>query len=157
MHMVRITLAGMAALAIGAASSESRAQSVEETAVKARNAHMELYAYNLGILGGMARGNVEYNADRARRAADDLVALTRLDQSGYWIPGTDSLAFEGSRLKPGFFDDPSDTAAKGEALADAATEMQAAAGTGVDGVRGAMTALGGACSSCHRSYREPEN
>ena len=30
-------------------------------AVKARKAHMQLYAHNLGILGGMAKGEVEYD------------------------------------------------------------------------------------------------
>ena len=35
--------------------------------VVARQSHMQLYAHNLGILGGMAQGKMDYDADAAAR------------------------------------------------------------------------------------------
>ena len=53
-------------------------------AVAARKAHMDLYSFNLGMLGAMAKGETEYNADAAKAAAGNLAALAQLNQSAYW-------------------------------------------------------------------------
>ena len=71
-------------------------------AVTARKAHMQLYSFNLGTLGAMAKGEVEYDADAASAAAGNLAALAALSQRAYWVPGTssDDLPDE-SRALPG--------------------------------------------------------
>ena len=65
----------------GIAQAESHASAEDLTkAVKARQATMQLYAFNLGILGNMAKGSMDYNADVATEAAGNLVKLSSQNQ-----------------------------------------------------------------------------
>jgi cytochrome c556 len=127
----------------------------EGQAVAARHAHMDLYAFNLGILGGMAKSG-EFNADLAMGAAKDLAALASMSQASYWIPGTSSEDLEDSRALPVAFTDMEDAMAKSMALTEAANAMVEAAGT-LDGVRSSLGAVGGACGACHKAYRAPSS
>lgn len=125
-------------------------------AVGARKAHMQLYAFNIGTLGAMAQGGMDYDAAAAQTAADNIVALTTLNQMAYWLPGTEAGAVEGSRAKAELWANMEDAMAKTAALATAATAMQAAAGVDLAALQAAMGGLGGACGACHQSYRVPE-
>ncbi len=129
----------------------------ENAAVKARTSIMQLYAFNLGTLGAMAKGEADYNAEAATSAANNLVVLTQLDQSAMWPAGTDNVSDPSSRALPAIWENFADVGAKGQALADAAVAMQAAAGQDLDSLKGAMGPLGGACSACHKAYRAPKN
>ncbi|WP_170364019.1 c-type cytochrome [Ruegeria arenilitoris] len=133
------------------------AQESENPAVKARKAVMQLYAFNLGTLGGMAKGEVEYNAEAATRAANNLVAVTQIDQSAMWPAGSDNVSDPSSRALPAIWENFPDVSAKGKAMAEAAVAMQAAAGQDVEALKAAMGPLGGACSACHKAYRAPKN
>ena len=126
-------------------------------AVKARQAHMTLYSFNLGPLGGMARGNIDYDAEAAQRAADNLAALTSVSQAGYWPPGSDSEAVEGSRALPAIWADGSDIGAKGAEFVDAVTMLQAEAGKGLEALQAAMGPVGKGCGGCHEAYRVPND
>lgn len=126
-------------------------------AVQARQAHMQLYAHNLGTLGAMAKGSVEFDAAAAQGAADNLHALATMNQSSYWLPGTsnDDLGDE-TRAMAAIWADGSTIGAASQAMIDGATAMQAAAGT-LEGVQGAMGAVGGACGGCHKAFRAPNS
>lgn len=126
-------------------------------AIKARQSHMQLYAFNLGTLGGMAKGEIEYNAEAAQAAADNLVALTMLNQSAYWPQGSDSGSSDKSKAKADMWANFPDVMKIGTDMAAAATAMQAAAGTDLAALRGAIGPLGGACGACHKAYRESDN
>jgi len=123
------------------------------SAVAARQAHMDLYAFNLGVLGGMAQGALAYDAGAATAAADNLVALASINQTTYWLPGTESGAVEGSRAKAELWSGIDDLMAKNAVLVAAAAAMQVAAGTDLVSLQAAMGPLGGACGACHMSYR----
>lgn len=125
-------------------------------AVKARQSQMQLYAFNLGILGGMAQGKAEYDAEAASAAASNLAALTRLNQSALWPAGTDSASVEGSRALPALWEDMPGVMAAGGALAEAAANMESVAGNGLEALQGAMGPLGGACGGCHKAYRQAQ-
>ena len=125
--------------------------------IAARQAQMKLYAFNIGQLGAMAKGEMAYDAAAASAAAANLVTLTSLDDSKMWPPGSDSGADKASRAKAEIWSNFPDVMAKSQALKDAAAAMSAAAGTDLDGLRGAMGALGGACQGCHKPYREPQS
>ncbi len=129
----------------------------ENPAIKARTSIMQLYSFNLGTLGGMAKGEVDYNAEAATKAANNLVVLTQIDQSAMWPPGTDSESDPSSRALPAIWENFPDVGAKGQAMADAAVAMQAAAGQDVEALKAAMGDLGGSCSACHKAYRAPAN
>ena len=51
--------------------------------IKARQGIMVYRAIQLGVLGGMAKGEVEYNAEAAQKAADNLMASVSLDASSH--------------------------------------------------------------------------
>jgi len=145
-----------AVAAVMAGSVAFAASHGENPAVKARKAHMQLYAHNLGILGGMAKGTAEFNADAAQAAANNLASLSTLNQMSYWAADTSSMDLENTRTLPALWDNIPDAMAKGQALAEAASAMQAAAGS-LEGVQASIGAVGGACGACHKAYRQPDS
>lgn len=129
----------------------------EQSAIKARKAQMQLYAFNIGQLGAMAKGSVEYNADAASAAAGNLVKLSSLNAHALWPVGSDNTAEANTRALPSIWAVGSDIGAKAGDLAAAATAMEASAGQGLDALRGAIGPLGSACGACHKAHRGPSN
>jgi len=152
--MVRILKIAALALAGATASTTAIAQDADalSAAVSARQAHMQLYAANLGVLGGMAQGNMDYDADAAQAAADNLAALAGMSQRFYWPPGSHNGAVEGSNALENIWTDGGISEA-GAAFGEAVAAMQTAAGMSLEDLQGAMGPLGGACGGCHRNYR----
>jgi len=148
-----LALAGILSSTMVFAASHS---TPESAAAKARQSQMQLYAHNLGVLGGMAKGATAYDADTAQAAADNLAALVALKQIGYWLPNSSTDDMEGTAALPAIWQAGSDVGAKGKAMADAVMAMQAAAGS-LEGVQASIGALGGACGACHKAYRKPSN
>ncbi|CUH62542.1 High-potential cytochrome c [Thalassovita gelatinovora] len=128
-----------------------------DSVIKARQGQMQLYAHNLGLLGGMAKGAVPYNADAAKAAASSLVLLTQLDASRLWPQGSDEMSADNTRALPDLWDNQDDVMKKAMALSEAAAAMEIASGTSLESLQGAMGPLGGACGGCHKAYRAPEN
>lgn len=155
--MNRLTSLSLAALIAATLAAPAIAQDDKNPAIKARTAVMQLYGFSLGTLGAMAKGQVDYDADAATKAANNLVALTQLDQSAMWPQGSDSDSDANSRALPAIWANFPDVGAKGKALADAAVTMQSSAGQGLEALQGAMGGLGGACSACHKAYRKPKS
>lgn len=155
--MVRlpIVLTLTATLVAGAAFAGGHAGN---PAVSARKAHMNLYSFNLGTLGAMAKGEVEYDAAKAAGAANNIAALAALDQSGYWLPGTstDELGDQ-TRALPAIWQEGSKAGEIGASFAEAAVALAAVAGDGKDAMAAAMGAVGTGCSDCHKGYRQPSN
>jgi cytochrome c556 len=130
------------------------ADEATEGAIKARQSMMQLYAFNLGALGAMAKGTVEYNADAASASAGNLLALSQMSQAGMWPQGSDVGSYPNTRALPDIWAKYPDIAEKGKALGAAAEAMNAAAGTDLASLQGAMRELGGACGACHKAYRQ---
>jgi len=148
-----IALSAFAAMAIGGAAAI--AQDVP-AAVEARQGQFKLMALNIGVLGNMARGNVDYDAAQASTAANNLVAISMLDQSFHWPEGTDNMSIDGTRALPAIWDDLPDVVMKWQAFGAAATGLAAEAGNGIDALRAALGPVGGTCGACHDAYREPQ-
>lgn len=140
-----------------AALAESHVDKAIAGAIGARQSQMKLYAFNLGLLGDMAKGAVAYDADAAGKAAANLAALTRLDQSRMWPQGSDDMSVDGTRALPALWENLPDVMAKGAATAEAAAGMEAAAGAGLEQLQAALGPLGGACGACHKAYRAPDS
>jgi cytochrome c556 len=148
-----LTLSALAALGVGATAAV--AQDLPAP-VQARQGQFQIMALNVGVLGNMARGNIEYDATAAQTAANNLVAISMLDQSFHWPEGTDNFALEGTRALPAIWENLPDVVAKWEAFGAAAGGMAEVAGTGLDEMRAAIGPLGGTCSACHDDYRASE-
>ncbi len=145
-------------LALGTATlfAGSHEAGPHDGAIKARQGQMQLYAFNLGQLGAMARGNADYNADVASAAAANLVALSSLNAMAMWPAGSDADNAQNTRALAAIWQNFPDVGAKAQALADAASAMADAAGTDLASLQGAMRGLGGACGGCHKAYRAEE-
>jgi cytochrome c556 len=128
-----------------------------EAELKARQGQFRIMALNLGILGGMAQGKIDYDAEQAQAAADSLVAVTTVHQTLLWPEGSDAMMLEGTRAEPSIWDDNADFLAKWSDLGEAAQAMQAAAGQGREAIGPALQQVGGACKACHDAHRTPES
>jgi len=125
-----------------------------EKAVKARQAIMQLYAYSLGQLGAMAKGEVEYNAEAATRAANNLKLANSIDGSTMWPKGTDNFEMEDkTRALPEIWTTYPAIGEKGKAAKMAIAAMAEAAGKDLASLQGAMGGVGGACGGCHKMFR----
>lgn len=152
--MKRILLA-TAALAIVAGASVAQEDVPFAMQIDARQGIMDYRAIQMGVLGPMVKGEVEYNAEAAQKAADALLAASTIDTSMLWPQGSDSDAVASSGALPALWAEGSDAGAKGQAMVDAATALQAAAGGGLDALKAAFGPVGGACGDCHKAYRKP--
>jgi cytochrome c556 len=144
-------------LALTTASSAQEGPSPAERAYEMREGHMKLYAYNLGPLGAMAKGEMEYDAALAQTHAGNIADYARVDLSSYWVEGSDSMSLEDSRALPAIWDNLQDVAAKQDALLQAAEAAEAAAPEGLDAFRTAFAEVGKSCGACHEDYREPQD
>ena len=146
-------LAGTAA-AVAALLVAALADSHVPSSVKARQAVMQLNQYCLGILGDMARGKTEYNAELAIAAANSLklIEADGIDQSTMWAPGTSTAELgDVTRAKPEIWSTwPAITEPIGE-IKTAIDAMVEAAGT-LEGLQSTIGAVGKGCSDCHE-YR----
>lgn len=123
---------------------------------KARQGQMRLLALNLGILGGMAKGEMEYNAELAQAAAGNVATVANLSQATIWPEGTGMDAIKDSTAKANIWTDFAGFQEKWNALAPAAEKLQAAAGQGPAEIGAAIGAVGGTCKGCHDTYRAPK-
>ncbi|MCC1482213.1 c-type cytochrome [Roseibaca sp. Y0-43] len=140
-----------AALAVALAAP---ALAQDMNAVQARQGQFKLYGHNLAVLGGMAQGRMDYDAEMAQTAADNMFHLTRHDQSRLWPEGTDSSAIMETRAKAEIWENLDDFTAKFVALQEATAALQGVAGNGLDALRPAVGAMGATCGACHEVYRE---
>ncbi|WP_136635590.1 c-type cytochrome [Pseudooceanicola onchidii] len=144
---------GLLVAGLGLVGSHATAQDLDK-AVKARQAVMQLYAFNLGTLGAMAKGQMDYDAAVAQAAAGNIVKVSSQNQMAYWPQGSAVGEVEGSKALPAVWENMEDVGAKAAALTEAA--MQAEAATDLAGLQAAMGAMGGACGACHKSYRQSD-
>jgi len=149
-----IALAATTTAIIGAGAAV--AQDNFKFPLKARQGQMAIIAMNLGALGAMAKGEMEYDAAVAQAAADNLVAVSTIGQGALWPEGSDGEAIEGTTAKSTIWSDNADFLAKWGDFGKNATAMAAAAGGGLDSLRPAMGGLGGTCKACHDKFRIPK-
>ena len=128
-----------------------------EKPIKARKALMQMYSWNLGLLGAMAKGAVPYDAEKAKAAADNLAVLVTMGDGRLWPQGSDSTALPGkTRAKAEAWTTWPAIMEKDKAMREAAAKMAEVAGNGLEAVQGQMKAVGGGCGGCHKQYREEE-
>ncbi|OSP54546.1 cytochrome c [Pseudoruegeria sp. SK021] len=151
------TIASLAIICIGASASAQEALTDKQlaSAVAARQAHMDLNGFNLGILGAMAKTEVPYDAAVASAAADNLVALaTGINQSAYWVEGSAAGSVEGSRALPAIWEDMAAFEAVEAKFAEATLAMQPAAGESLEALQAQMGVVGQTCNECHKTFRQ---
>lgn len=142
----------LAAVAAALPTAVLAADPLKDT-VEARQGFYKLLGANMGVLAGMAKGEVDYNATGAQVAADNIITLTTYNVGHLYLAGTSSKDIDGSRALPKIWEDFPGVAAKGKAFKEAAMAMQTVAGQGKGEMAAALGALGGTCKACHDDYR----
>ena len=130
------------------------AQDAAQKTVEARQGYYKLLGANMGVLAGMAKGEIEYEGAAAQTAADNIVLLTTYNLGHLYPMGTSSSDMEGTRAKAEIWEDFDAVQAKADKLFEAATELTKVAGFDKADMAAALGPVGGACKSCHDDYRE---
>lgn len=126
--------------------------------IEARQAIFKLYSYNMGILGAMAKGKTEYNADTAAEAAKNLSSLSKLGQTTLWPAGSDNSNSDNkTRALPAIWESYPEILEKFTAMQEAAAALEAEAGNGLDAMKAKIGEANDGCKSCHRGFRARKN
>ena len=117
---------------------------------------MKLYAVNMEILDDMISGRIPYDRKQAQAAANNLFALTQMNNGLLWPRGS-SLADPGlrgkTRAKPETWQNVQDVALWHKDLEQAAELLAKNAGWSVDSLADSFDGVSTACDGCHQDYR----
>ncbi len=126
--------------------------------IAARQGQMNIQAFNIGVLGGMARGNIAYDAEAAQTAADNLLAMRQVDGRNYWPEGSDNVALgDATTALPAIWEDMAGFGAAWGTYGTAVTGMAEVAGGGLEALQGGIRPLGASCGGCHRDFRQSDD
>lgn len=146
------------ALVVAATMTGGSAMAQEhKNQIKARQGQFWTLAINLGVLGSMAKGEVEYSAEAAQAAADSIKGVSMVNMATLFPEGSDNMMVDGTRAQPTIWEQNDDFLAKWAALGEAATNASANAGNGQEALGPILGALGGTCKACHEAHRAPAN
>jgi len=133
------------------------AKDPNKNAIKARQGEMQLRSFNAGPLFGMAKGDIEYDAEVAAKLAGNLKLLLDLDTSRHWPKGSDIDNYMGDTTAlPEIWTTYPEIGNYGKKYAQAVNELAAVAGDGRDALRSKIGALGKSCKGCHDEFREKQ-
>lgn len=154
MNVSKILMVAVSALMLSATVAEAADL---QKVVDARRGLMKQYGFNLGILGAMAKGKVEYDATKAAAAAHNLKLATSFDQSAYWPAGSslDNIELK-TEAKPEIWTTYPDVVEKGKAATAAAAALAQVAGNGLDALKGSIGDVGKSCGGCHKPFRQKD-
>ena len=153
--MRSVLFAALGIVATGAVATSALADGHIEKAVKARQGFMQVVAFNLGPLGAMAKGEMDYDADVAATNAANMEALSKMNNGAMWPAGSDNAALgeDKTRALPAAWAADSKVGEKHKAWIDASVELAAVAGNGLDALKPAVAEVGKSCGGCHDDYR----
>ncbi|MCY4051532.1 MAG: cytochrome c [Gammaproteobacteria bacterium] len=123
-------------------------------AIEARQAVMVLRSWYAGPLFGMAKGDIEYDADWANALANSLRAELDTTDRGMWPEESDYESYSDiSRTLPEWWLDTEGAQEAENQYADAVTQLAESAGGGLNMLRSTIGDLGKSCKGCHDGYR----
>ena len=136
-------------------TSLSSAADIEKT-IKARQSFMRVYSFNLGLVGDMAKGKSQYDAEIAANAAQNLLALVKMNNGPMWPKGTsntDPGLSEKTRALPEIWTTYPKISERHKELKEALEKFVGVAGKDLASLRGGMKAVGKGCKGCHEKFR----
>ena len=114
--------------------------------VIARQQLMDANGAAMKVLGGMAKGDVAFDATAAEAAKQQLIK----DAAGIAAAWAKNATDPESHSKAEIWTNMADFVTKGAALGTVATALDTSS---LDGVRAGLDAVGGACGACHKAYK----
>ncbi len=125
-----------------------------ERAIEARQGFMQVVTWEAGPLFGMAKGDIEYDAETAADNAEQLNAVVQYPVDRLFIPDTSKADYTGdTRALAAIWENPDDFAAAYEALQEAVAVVAEEAGKGRDAMAAAVQEMGKSCGNCHDDFR----
>ncbi|MCY4150012.1 MAG: cytochrome c [Gammaproteobacteria bacterium] len=153
MKNILILLPVMAMVIVSGTTAHAERDPVKK-AIEARQAVMVLRSWYAGPLFGMAKGDIEYDADWASALANSLKAELDTTDRGMWPEESDYEAYpDFSRTLPEWWLDADGAEEEEEAYANAVAQIAESAGDGLNALRSAVGGLGKSCKGCHDSFR----
>jgi len=151
---MRIRSLPLIAAALAVALPAIAVADAADDAIKARQGYWQVVSHNAGMLFGMAKGEIAYDAATAKAHADNLSALAAMDTGSMWPAGSDNVARAGkTRAMPVLWETFPAVMDKHAGFRAAAGTLAANAGNGPDALRANIGALGASCGACHDIYR----
>jgi len=148
------SLTVLAALTTAALPATVALADAKEDAIDARRGYYQVVKHNAAMLGGMAKGSVEYDAATATAHAKNLAALAMMDTGSMWPAGSDNSAMPGkTRALPVAWSTYPAITEKQEAFVTASETLAEEAGEGLDALRANVGPLFDSCKACHDTYR----
>ena len=136
---------------VGAFSIAVSAQDVKpDRAIKYRQGIMGAQGWQMGVLGGMAKGDRPFDEKLAVKSATQLDQLVYMAWEGF-TPGSDQ---GNTKAKPEIWKDPAKFKADIDALQAETPKLVAAAKSGdLSQLRRAIGPVAKACDNCHDEFR----
>ena len=145
-----LTTVAIAALAL-TLTPPAEAQDAEH-AVKARKGVLQTMAWHFGPLVAMARGDIDYDAERAARHAAMLEGLPQYLPE-LFIEASSNAERNDTRALPVIWEDFDGFVEKHEAMVGEIEALVAVAGDGHGALAPQVVATGESCSACHDNFR----
>lgn len=141
------------AVSVQAQDDEPTPEELAQSATETRQAVFKLLAFNMGPIGGMARGQVEFDAALAERNARRIAALAPMIPELFAARDTRDFDVETEAL-PVIWDNMDEFQEKAATLEEAAlTFAETASGGDRAQVLGGLRAFGATCGNCHDDFR----
>lgn len=143
------------ALSIGAIASAALAAGAPADLVKERQDEMKANSETMKALLGVMKGDKPFDAASVKAMSDSIAqSFDKMWKDGVWDTSTQSITTDNNAM-PAIWADPTGFE---KARTDAMAALAAlGASADVAGLKAAMPKLGGACKTCHETYRKPEN
>lgn len=137
---------------IGAFSAVVVAQEMKpDRSIKYRQGIMQAIGWHMGILGGMAKGEIPYNKDQAVRSATFVNDLMKMPFDGF-VTVSDTGA--PTKAKAEIWKEKAKFDKLSQEMQAETPKLVTAANAGdVAALRAALPAVGKACSNCHEDFR----
>jgi len=142
--MKKLALAAM--LAVGV-TGVSMAEVDADAVIKYRKAAFTVAGWNMGTLGGMLKGEIEYSPEEAVAAAKRINEIAKAVGATF-IDGT----YEGTKVNPKITDNRAEFDADLAAFIEQSGAMVEASGDKKT-MAAQMGKLGGTCKSCHDAFK----
>ena len=133
-------------VAIALSAATIHAHSVENPAVQKRMDVMKEIKGAMGVLGGMAKGAIAFDAAAAGAAQNTLIEQSGMVATRFEANETDPK----SEALPAIWENWDTFVEMADDLTFAAEGLDT---TSLDGVRGGLGNIGASCGACHKKFR----
>lgn len=149
-----LALASLVAFTVSAQNDEPTPEQQAVSATETRQAVFKLLGYNMGAIGGMARGDIEFDAEVATRNARRIEALAPMIPELFARMDTRDFDVDSEAL-PIIWEQAADFESHATDLVEAAATFASVAEAGDRmEILGQVRAFGATCGNCHDIYRE---